>query len=71
MTRMVLLYDRPILLTITITITIAAIIVVCFAFAFSPSPPRLAALTEKEWGQVENQQQKKHFKLLKVWKVSA
>ena len=64
MTRMVLLYDRPILLTITITI--AAIIVVCFAFAFSPSPSRLAALTEKEWGQVENQQQKKHFKLLKV-----
>ena len=49
------LYDRP---TLTIiTITIAVIIVVSFAFALSLSPPLLATLTEKEWGQAENQQQ--------------
>ena len=58
---MVLLYDRPTLTIITFTITtiitMAAIIVVSFAFALPLSPPLLATLTEKEWGQVENQHQ--------------
>ena len=64
---MVLLYDLFGVRTPTIiTFTIAVITVVSFAFALSLSPPLLATLTEKEWGQVENQQQNKHLKVVKV-----